>query len=230
MMRPIPKSHSRSPLDAILGNVSGVRVLRTLSRHGGLLSAPVIADQAQLTRMQAHLTLQRLVAEGVVERQGSGKSRQYRVAPKHWLAAALRQLFDTEAGRMERVFGAMRKAAMANRVHVGAAWLYGSVARGDDTGASDIDMAIVVTRGAVTAAVAAVRTALVPIEAAEGVTISVLGFSQADIRRLPKINPQFWGSLERDAVPLVGDAPRRVAHQAGHRPSQAMVSAGARHG
>src|SRR5690348_6341541 len=110
-MRAAPKSHFHNPIDALLGSVSEVRVLRALVRHGGALSASSLVDQTRLTRSNVHKALQRLTAESVVETLGHGRSMLYQIATRHPLAPALKALFEAEAGRVDRVIEGIRRVA-----------------------------------------------------------------------------------------------------------------------
>ncbi len=206
-MRATPKSHFHNPVDALLGSASEVRVLRILARHGGTLSASHLVNQTRLTRSNVHKALQSLTAGRVVEALGTGRSVLYQIAPQHPLVPALTAIFEAEAGRVNRVFEAIHRAADGHAPFVLGAWLYGSVARGEDTIKSDLDVAIVVDEEPADRITKAIREDLEPMETDEGVTVSVLGLSPSEFLRLPSINLQFWTSLREDAVSLLGRSP-----------------------
>lgn len=201
----------RYPLTAALAGEGGVRLLRELARHGGPLSPRVLADRGGLTIQGARRALKRLVALGLANTVGSGNRLLYHLNPAHPLAPALAALFAAEAARVEAVFGAVRAAVAAAALPVLAAWLYGSAARGDDAAASDLDVAVVFdadrdTEAVVEPALDVLREALAPVERAQLVTLSLVGLSRDDVRRLSTGDP-WWANIVREAVPLIGPAP-----------------------
>lgn len=206
-MRATRKSHFHNPVDTLLGSASEVRVLRILARHGGALSVSQLANQTRLSRSNVHKALQKLMAGLVVKELGTGRSVLYQIATQHPLVPALTALFEAETGRVNRVIEAIRRAADGHAPFVLGAWLYGSVARGEDTSKSDLDVAIVVDEEPADRITKAIREDIEPMETGEGVTVSVIGLSPSEFLRLPSINPQFWMSLREDAVSLVGKSP-----------------------
>jgi predicted nucleotidyltransferase len=86
---------------------------------------------------------------------------------------------------------------------------YGSVARGEDGPASDIDLALVV-QGVPGEVAEAVRDRLRPLEDELRVTFSVVALSRADVRERTG-NDTWWRALARDAKVLKGGTPEQVA-------------------
>lgn len=202
----------RTPFTTVFGSPGAVRVLRALSRHGGVLAVPTIQQATGLTNAGAHRVLRSLVDAGVVRREGQRRVTAYRLDATHPLAPAIDELFAAEAARVDRVLNAVRAAATPHRPT--AVWLYGSAARGDDTPASDLDIAVVLPDERTESTLAAIREALTPTEAAERVTLSVIGLSLADVARLSgdaggAADP-LWRAIDRDAVPLLGEPPALV--------------------
>ena len=193
----------RAPLTAVFRSAGAVRVLRALSRHGGLLAVPTLERAAGLTNAGAHRVVRALLDTGVVRAEGQGRVTGYRLDVAHPLAPAITALFAAEDARADRVFDAIRAAAPhAPR----ALWLFGSAARGEDTPGSDVDVAVVFAAGTPESALDTVRAALHPTENAERVTIFVVGLWPADVARLAAGDP-LWHALERDALPLLGPSP-----------------------
>ena len=210
-MRPTPKSHFRNPLEVLLNSVGALRVLRVLASHGGALPASALVDQTRLTRSVVHHTLKALTEEGIIQTMGRARSVLYQFDGLHPLASALQALFEAETQRADRVLEAIRTTADRLAPSVLAAWLFGSVARGEDTSRSDLDVAIVVDQEPADDLTHRVADELAPVEAAERVVISVVGLSRSDLLRLPSLNPQFWASLRQDAVVLTGPGPESLA-------------------
>lgn len=83
--------------------------------------------------------LKRLVRAGVVGQIWRGNHTYYRVDPSHPAYEHLRALMLTTAG-----FGdSLRTHLLGMRDKVKVAFLYGSVARGDETATSDIDLMLI---------------------------------------------------------------------------------------
>lgn len=194
----------RAPLTAVFRSAGAVRVLRALSRHGGLLAVPTLERAAGLTNAGAHRVVRALLDTGVVRAEGQGRVTGYRLDTEHPLTPAITALFAAEEARADRVFEAIRAAAAPHAPR--ALWLFGSAARGEDAPGSDVDVAVVFAIGTPETALDAVRAALHPTEAAERVTISVVGLWPADVVRLAAGDP-LWHALERDALPLLGPPP-----------------------
>lgn len=86
---------------------------------------------------------------------------------------------------------------------VSAAWLYGSVARGEDAPESDVDIALVVRSQAVADQV---REALMPLEDAQQIRISLTALTARDLAALPDDDP-WWVNVVREGRVLKGAAP-----------------------
>ncbi|HEY9448623.1 MAG TPA: helix-turn-helix domain-containing protein [Gemmatimonadaceae bacterium] len=195
----------------LLGSVATVRVQRVLAQHGGSLPPTSIAERAKLSRPSVHAALRELIRVGVVEAIGQGRAMLYRLDPRHPLVPALQALYTSEATRTDRVLEAIRAAIDAHQNDVLGAWLYGSVARGEDTVSSDLDVAVAIDQDPADPVVQSIRDALTHVADAEHLTISVVGFSPAEFLAIPSVNPEFWDSLVGDAVPLVGSPPESLA-------------------
>ena len=207
-MRTQAQSFLRQPLSAVFANPAGVRVLRALAQHGGELSAPMLAERSRLTRPSVLAALDHLAALGLVESVGSVRQRLHRIDQGHPLAPSLSALFAAEAGRFDAIFEAVRAAA--GEAGVAAAWLYGSVARGDDRPDSDLDLAMVASAD-LNAEKTALRAALRMLEDEWRLTVSVVALDAEDVGRLSQEGDPWWRALLAEAVPLVGPDPQTLA-------------------
>lgn len=210
-MRPpsMPQSTLRRPLNAILGSEGHVRVLRELARHGGELGAADTAARAGLSPQHVRGVLAHLVGLTLVDELGSGRTRLYRLRTTHPLAGPIEALFEAEERRFAALLGAVREAAGAVRPHPAAVWLYGSVARGEDSPASDVDVVVLAEAQLVGAVVGQMRELLRPTADDLGVVLALVGAAPADVRRAEAGDP-WWAGVARDAIPIAGPGPKAL--------------------
>ncbi|MDX2208069.1 MAG: nucleotidyltransferase domain-containing protein [Gemmatimonadales bacterium] len=137
------------PLDDILGSRAKVRVCRILLTTSEALSAREIGRRTGTAKRSVDLALVDLLQLGLVVRQGSSSVSPYRINRRHVLVEhALAPLFLGEDETMQEMFAALRKMVIAEAVLAksGLAWagVFGSMARGDHTIESDLDLAVIV--------------------------------------------------------------------------------------
>ncbi len=206
-MRPkATQSHLRFPLTYCLGNEGAVRVLRVLLAHGGPLSVSQLARDSGLTARGTRQTLDALLQQRIVKVLGQSRSQLFAIDAQHPVSDGLRQLFGCEQSRWDELFNELREMLQANQ-HIEAAWYYGSVARGEDTPASDLDIVVIASEGQVEMATESVRQALQKVEDRHFVNGSVLGLSGSDAIRLSEEGGDWWRNLARDAKVLKGVEP-----------------------
>ncbi len=147
---------------------------------------------------------------GVVDILGSGRSRLFRVAPGHPLVEALAALFAAERGWYDQLLGAITTAT--DHSQVCAVWLFGSVARHEDTADSDIDIAVVVDSDAehVDTVSDIIRDRLAEQERQMKFVGSIVAMSPADVQRLAADGAPLWSDLVRDARVLRGLSPKHL--------------------
>ena len=200
-------SFARQPLDIILSAIGNVRVMRALLAHGDALSVSRLAEDTWITPNGVRRVLHQLERAGVVEGLGSGRSRLFRTAPGHSIVSTLDTLFTAEHDRFEDMISRVRAAAEDDRIH--AVWLFGSVARREDTIDSDLDLAIVVNTMAKEVDVIAdtVRDRLGEHERHFGYAVSLVAMSLDDLKRLSSENAPLWRDLLRDGRVIKGFTP-----------------------
>lgn len=209
MARHSPQGALRYPLTAILGSGATVRTLRELIRHGGELSAPSLVKRTGLAKASVRQALGIFEAMKVVDVIGSGRVRLFRVRREHPLATALDTLFREEEKRFEAVLKAVHMAA-GRCDGVMAAWLYGSVARGQDRETSDVDIAVVGEPKSLQRIEETMRETLREAEDQLAFTASVVTVDTNDVLRLNAANDRWWTDLARDALQIVGDSPEAL--------------------
>lgn len=189
-----------------------MRVLRVLS-DGLTSSATQIATAAGLTPQGTRLVLGALAALGVVTAKGSARTQLFELAAVHPFRQPILQLFETERAVWEDLVARLRER-LKKRAGVQAAWLYGSVARGEDTPTSDIDVALLVSAPDVGDKV---REDLMPIEDELGVRVSVTALTLQDLAALQEAD-KWWSDVVSDSRVLKGMRPEGAMKSARARP------------
>lgn len=213
---PVPsqtQSHLRHPLTALLGSAGHVRVVRALATDRAPQSAPQLAATAGLTPQGTRGVLDVLARQRLVKAFGLGRTQLYELNAAHPLASSLAALFQDEQRRWDALLSSIREV-LERHGAVSAAWLYGSVARGEDAPESDLDIALVVRSQAVADQV---REALMPLEDAQQIRISLTALTTKELAALPEDDP-WWANVVREGRVLKGAAPdqtrRRLARAA----------------
>jgi predicted nucleotidyltransferase len=201
-------------LTALLGSAGHVRVLRVLATDRAPQSAPQLAAAAGLTPQGTRGVLDAMTRQRLVKAHGSGRTQLYELNTGHPLAPSLAALFEAEQWRWDGLMSSIRDVLERQGAAVGAAWLYGSVARGEDAPDSDVDIALVVRSQAVADRV---REALMPLEDAQQIRISLTALTTPELAVLPEDDP-WWANVVREGRVLKGAAPdqarRRLARAA----------------
>ena len=206
------QSHLRFPLTRLLGNGGNVRVLRALMAYGAPLGATQLSREAGLTPQGTRLVLDSLVSQGLVGVWGQQRSQVFSVVAEHSFASALKLLFEQERARWDDLLHALNETLQA-RKEVRSAWLYGSVARGQDAPHSDVDIAIVLgTAGTADK----IREALVALGDRFRIQFSVVALSPSDVAKLAP-DDRWWTDVMRDAKVLKGVGPQQEAARCGRR-------------
>jgi predicted nucleotidyltransferase len=146
--------------------------------------------------------LQRLVAQGVVESEQVGRAFLYRLNRDHLAAAAIMTLSQLRQAFIQRLRDDL--AGWSVQPHVAA--IFGSVARGEATEESDVDLFLVRASGVDTDA-PDWRAQIVGIESRAsrwtGNDVRVLEYGLDEFRRLRRTEPVLAEAM-REGIVLVG--------------------------
>lgn len=208
-MKPAAQSFLRFPLNLIFDSPANVRVLRALARHGGMLSASALANAANLTKPSILSALRQLIAVDAVEAMGDGRQRLYRFREDGEIAPALAALFAAEGRNYRDIIEAIRTSA--EECGAEAAWVYGSVAKGEDGPRSDLDIAVVSAKGRANDVATAMRDNVSYNGRVPHSSMSVVGLDAQEIERLEREGDPWWLDLKRDAMVVLGPAPDAYA-------------------
>jgi predicted nucleotidyltransferase len=134
------------PLDDIFQNRNNVRILRQLILFPSkVMTGRGLARELGMNHATCIRALDVLVDIGAVARKTVGRSSVYEVAGDSVLLKDLLEpLFEKEASLLNDLVGTLCKGVRHNILRV---YLFGSVARAEDTPASDIDIAVILKDG-----------------------------------------------------------------------------------
>jgi len=133
----------RNELDDLLGNPIQVRVLRVLTRFPNRgFTGRELAKLCGSSPSQTNRALESLRSSGVAFREIAGRSHVWRLSPEHVMRDVLVRMFQGEANALQLLKGDIE--ALLQPLPVKRAFLFGSVARGDERSTSDIDLLVLV--------------------------------------------------------------------------------------
>lgn len=202
-----------SPLDDALGSRAKVRLLRLFITTAEPVSGREAGRRIGMAKRAADLALRDLTAMGLVSREKASSQMLYRANVRHVLVRfALQPLFAGEVQATGKMFAALRSAigAAGNRLGKSPAWagLYGSVARGDETPESDIDLAVIVQSRAEVLHAQDTLSELAPRFTEDfGRKLSPLVMTVMQLRRLAAAKDPLVDGLIRDGRQIAGSEP-----------------------
>ena len=208
-----PESFLHFPTSSLLATPGSVRVLRELLGSDPPLSVRALAEQTRLSAQAVRNTLSALGEGGLVEQLGQGRSRLYRADSGHPLYLPMAALFRAEAERFETVVDGLASAAEHLTPTPMGLWIYGSVARGDDTPHSDIEVVLVTADHEVDTPVERLGELLAPLQDVQRVWISVVGLAPTDVRRLSGKGDRWWKGATDPHLTVFGKGPDELAKE-----------------
>lgn len=182
-MRPPKRAQSaqRTPLNRIFGTAANVRLLRALSLESSPMNRTELGRVAGLEAKGAHLSANRLLAEGVLERVGKGSRQQVQLNPAHPLAAEIRRLFQAEQSLAEGLLEALREAVHEQAPELIGAWIQGSLARGEDRPGEPIQVGLLAGSRGLGGVRHRLRERISRVEQRFDVTVELLGYTKPDL-------------------------------------------------
>lgn len=173
-------------LDTILGSRTRVRILRLLAAHPDReWSAQDVARGLDLSMGSVHPALDQLLDARVVVARRLGRSRALQINRRHPLYPALRATFREETEALRTAARAFAQALPEEGVE--AVVLFGSVARGQATLRSDVDVLVLVRDAGLEEEVQAAAASLLD---RHDVAITPLVLTSEEVaRRLRRLDP-----------------------------------------
>lgn len=132
----------KRPLDDLFGSPNSVRVLRHLILYPSpVITGRGIARELEMSHATCIRSLNSLVDSGILIRKRVGSSATYEVAESSvLLTEILKPAFTAEShllqGMVDTMLGGIKVKTLA-------VYLFGSVARGEDTSSSDVDILVI---------------------------------------------------------------------------------------
>jgi len=125
-------SHLYAPLDALLGQMSHVRILRVLAECRSPVSSAMLAKMTHLDPSGVSRAVDRLSQLGVVRLIGIGRGRLMELNAQHNFTAALQALFQAERDRPQQLVSTLHDVMGTLEPAPRAAWIEGPFATRTD--------------------------------------------------------------------------------------------------
>lgn len=198
----------QAPLDDLLRGPSHVRVLRALNGLpvGWSASTREIARRAGLSHPTASKVLTSLLAQGIVVRTRGPRANAFELRRKHTASRQLAALFEWEERLPHELVSYLRTGILSRMPSmVRAAVLFGSAVKGEMTAASDIDVAVLHTKGTTDPVTAAMEEIGEGVRERFGNRLSVV-LSDRPLNELQKARSQgfrLWRRILREGMPIL---------------------------
>jgi predicted nucleotidyltransferase len=194
------------PLDDIFANGSHVRVLRALDElpDGVPVSARELARRSGLSHPTASNVLASLGRQGVVVARRAPRADAFELNRRHVLVEKLRPIFEWER-QLFAEFTAFLAQAIERTPGVSAAYLFGSIVRGEMTSASDIDLAVVVLdTSTITETESALERVAEAVRARFGnrLNVTIGSPSIEQLQRPSRPGHRLWARIVREGIPV----------------------------
>lgn len=136
---------TQSIIENIFSGKSRIRLLRCLYESASGLTGREIARRTGLSPQQAHKVLNELAALGIVEVKIAGPAHLFTLNLQHWVITDVaRVIFDGEKNWLDML---LRDLSSGLPPSVSSLVLFGSAARGELSGSSDIDLLALIEDG-----------------------------------------------------------------------------------
>jgi predicted nucleotidyltransferase len=190
------------PVETIIPGVQG-RILAVLAETSAELNLRTIARLARVSPAQASRVLPTLVELGIVERREAPPSALFRFVPDNVGARAVIAL----AGSRQAVLDEMRRMAGELVPSPASVIVFGSFARAESVGESDLDVVVVRAKGVENddlAWRAAVAGWTEQVRRLTGNRVEVIEVSAPEAARSLRGRSPLWLEVQRDGVVVFG--------------------------
>ena len=200
-----------TPLDDIFASGTHVKVLRALYGLPAqmMASGREVARRAGVSHPRANKVLTELSEAGVVNVQRLPRTDLYRLNRDHAMADQLIQLFAREPKLKFELLSLIAQELKRRKLPVTEARIFGSVARGQMTADSDVDLALVTSRDGVEQVREAEQEIAESVRTRFGVRLNVLVGSPSlgSLGRAGRPGRDLWNNIKRESIDvLAGNA------------------------
>lgn len=134
-----------SPLDDIWNSKVKTRILRHLSQSGYGITGRQLAESVGYSHTQTMTALGELESQGLVNRQHAGRAHLFTIVDENIIVSeVLLPAFDLERNLLNLLADIFYDSM---RPELTSIILFGSVARSEETDASDVDLLLVLRKG-----------------------------------------------------------------------------------
>jgi predicted nucleotidyltransferase len=190
-----------SPLDEILSSRVKVQILRLLCLTGSPYTGREMSRLIGRAQNRVRLCLEEFEAMGIVSRRGVGKAKLFELSTNNIIVNdVLMPLFKNEASLIE---------VLGNHFHrelkddLESLVLFGSVARGDESERSDIDLMFVLRNGAdFNKTEAKVFASITKAQKAFGFPIAPIVVTRSEYDRRINEGKGIWKAVSEEGIPI----------------------------
>ena len=190
------------PVEAVIPGAQG-RIVGVLARTSGELNLRTIARLSGVSVAQASRVVPGLIALGLVERREAPPSALFRFVPEHVAAGAVLALADARRLVLDEIG---RTASGLDPVPVSVV-VFGSFARGEAVGESDLDLVLVrpdVVGEDDAGWRAGVEAWIDRVRRFTGNRVELLEVAEHDAARLLRSRKPLWLDVRRDGILVLG--------------------------
>ena len=190
------------PVEAVIPGAQG-RIVGVLARTSGELNLRTIARLSGVSVAQASRVVPGLIALGLVERREAPPSALFRFVPEHVAAGAVLALADARRLVLDEIG---RTASGLDPVPVSVV-VFGSFARGEAVGESDLDLVLVrpdVVGEDDAGWRAGVEAWIDRVRRFTGNRVELLEVAEQDAARLLRSRKPLWLDVRRDGILVLG--------------------------
>lgn len=196
------------PTRSVIPTLDGAVLAVLAGTREGLTGREVHRRSRRGSQPAVQAALTRLEEQGVVVVERAGSSNVYVLNREHLAARVAEAL----AGLRSEFFRRLRSQVESWPVAPEAVSVFGSVARGEATTESDVDILVVIASEDDPAWDAQINDLATSVEAWTGNRASILRATLADLARLVQDERPVLGSLQADAIDVVGSIRDQLAH------------------
>lgn len=239
-MATIPKNRKRqrqsalrTPLSAVLGTETHVRVIRALGEIGSPIGLADLARHIKMDKSGVWRATGVLEQLGVIETVGIGSQQRLQLRKAYPLHKHLIGLFRAERVRFEKLLSALREVTNCLRPMPKSIWIEGQAAKGTDQPGDSIIIGLIAPSSEAGRLGEALASRVVPIEQQHDVGIEIRSLTMADLAVLdPGETSSFNDVILLSGVPpfaLRAGALRRTSGRVGkvishkHRDEQSLA-------